>query len=90
MLTWGGILVAPANRPAFATADFPALDQVRTTGQPAYEVAPPLLTTREALHLNAQLPSGAPGALEGQGIADEDLAAYADLYRWYPPVPTPM
>ncbi len=90
MLTWGGLLVAPANRPAFAAADFPALGQVRTASQPAYEIAPPLLTTREALHLNAQLPCAVPDQLQADGISSTDLVAYADLYRWYPLVPAAM
>jgi hypothetical protein len=90
MLTWGGVLVGPANRPAFAAADFPSLDQVRTPGDPPYEIMPPLLTMREALHLNAQLPNAAPDELHAQGISADDLRSYTDLYRWYPTVPASM
>lgn len=90
MLTWGGILVGPGNRPAFAGADFPALAQVRTAQDAPYEVAPPTLTMREALHLNAQLPHGAPENLQADGIPAKDLRSYADLYRWYPSIPAAM
>lgn len=90
MLTWGGVLVGPGNRPAFAGSDFPALPQVRTGQDPPYEIAPPLLTMREALHLNAQLPHSAPEELDASGIPVRDLRSYADLYRWYPSVPAAM
>lgn len=90
MLTWGGILLAPANRQSFELANFPDLSQVCTEGEPPREIAPPLLTMREALHLNAQLPATNVGALSANGIPPTDLQHYADLYRWYPPVPAPM
>lgn len=90
MLTWGGVLVGPGNRPAVAAADFPALTQIRAAQDLPYEIAPPLLTMREALHLNAQLPNAAPDDLDADGIPAKDLRSYADLYRWYPPVPAAM
>ncbi len=90
MLTWGGIVVGPGNRPAFAGADFAALTQVRTAQDPPYEIEPPLLTMREALLLNAQLPDANLGNLNANGIPVKDLFSYADLYRWYPPVPASM
>jgi hypothetical protein len=90
MLTWGGVVVAPGNRPAFGTADFPGLDQVRLAGQEPLEIAPPLLTMREALHLNAQLPCETIDDLRAEGISEAELRSYSDLYRWYPPVPAAM
>jgi hypothetical protein len=90
MLTWGGVVVAPGNRPAFGTADFPGLDQVRLAGQEPLEIAPPLLTMREALHLNAQLPCESIDGLRAEGISEAELRSYSDLYRWYPPVPAAM
>jgi hypothetical protein len=90
MLTWGGIVLAPAIRTAFDTAKFDELAHVRLSGDAAYEIAPPVLTMREALHLNAQLPIDDPSALDADGIPAPDLESYADLYRWYPPVPAAM
>ena len=90
MLTWGGILLGQANRPAYANAAFEELAQVRLAADDPYEIAPPLLTMREALHLNAQLPTSAPATLTAEGIPVRDLESYADLYRWYPAVPAAM
>lgn len=90
MLTWGGVLLGPGNRPAFEGAAFNELQQVRTTGESPYEIAPPILTMREALYLNAQLPNSDLTKIEANGIAARDLDSYAKLYRWYPPVPAAM
>lgn len=89
MLTWGGILVAPANRPTFDGLfdDFP---QVRGFADAPYEISPPLLTMREALSLNRQLPETDPGDLQADGMSSAELCSYAELYRWYPPVPAAM
>lgn len=90
MLTWGGVLLGPGNRPAYEGAAFDELQQVRRAGEPPYEIAPPVLTMREALHLNAQLPIKGPSAIKAKGIPSRDLESYAKLYRWYPPVPAAM
>ncbi len=90
MLTWGGVLLGPGNRPAFDGAAFEDLQQVRKEGEAPYEVAPPILTMREALHLNAQLPIKGSSAIEAKGISPQDLESYANLYRWYPPIPAAM
>lgn len=90
MLTWGGVLLGPGNRPAYEGAAFGELQQVRQAGDPPYEIAPPVLTMREALHLNAQLPIENPSAIKAKGISSRDLESYAKLYRWYPPVPAAM
>ncbi|MDP9223224.1 MAG: hypothetical protein M3P18_05110 [Actinomycetota bacterium] len=89
MLTWGGILVAPANRPTYEGL-FDHLPQVRRADEEPYEIAPPVLTIREALALNAQLPETPPDDLEAHGMSTAELHSYANLYRWYPPVPAAM
>lgn len=90
MLTWGGIVVAPGNRQSFDLANFDELSQVCTIREGPREIAPPLLTMREALHLNAQLPTANVQALRASGIPPTELESYAELYRWYPPVPAAM
>jgi hypothetical protein len=90
MLTWGGLLLGPGNSPAFKTAEFGELAQVRKAGDAPYEIAPPLLTMREVLHLNRQLPSEKLEELDAAGISPKEVESYADLYRWYPPVPAAM
>lgn len=89
MLTWGGLVLAPANRPTYGGL-FDQLPQVRRADDSPYEIAPPVLTMREALNLNAQLPETAPHELEAPGISTAEMRSYADLYRWYPPVPAAM
>jgi hypothetical protein len=90
MLTWGGLVLGPGMDPAFHGASFDDLNHVRRAGASPLEIEPPVLTLKEAVHLNAQLPASDPSALSAEGISDSDLASYADLYRWYPPVPAPM
>jgi hypothetical protein len=89
MLTWGGILVAPANRPTFEGL-FDHLPQTRRGGDEPFEIAPPVVTMREALALNAQLPETPADDLQAQGMSVSELQSYARLYRWYPPVPAAM
>jgi hypothetical protein len=90
MLTWGGLLLGQANEPAFDAARFDELPQVRLAGSEPHEISPPVLTTREALHLNDQLPCQSTADLNAEGIGEEELASYAELYRWYPPIPAAM
>lgn len=90
MLTWGGIVVAPSGKAAFESAGFDELPQVRRVNTEAFEVAPPVLTTREALHLNSQLPTEDVTAINTGGVNPAEVASYAELYRWYPPVPAAM
>jgi hypothetical protein len=89
MHTWGGLLVTPGMRTAFESARFDELEQVsRSTAIIDTTVEP--LTTREVIHLNRQLPSGAGQQISGDGIPGHALAAYERLYRWYPSVPAAM
>jgi hypothetical protein len=90
MLTWGGIVVAPAGKVAFESAGFDELAQVRRADAKPFEISPPVLTTREALHLNAQLPTENTAAIDTAGVNPAEVASYAELYRWYPPVPAAM
>jgi hypothetical protein len=90
MLTWGGLLLGPANISAFDAARFAELAQVRLSTDEPYEISPPILTLREVLHLNRQMPTRNLSEVDADGISSADIASYADLYRWYPSVPAPM
>lgn len=88
MLTWGGVIVHPGQRASFDQAAFHELEQTRAGADPLHVSVPPL-TAKEVVHLNEQLP-GDPATLTAAGIPDPDKEAYGRLYRWYPPVPTPI
>jgi hypothetical protein len=87
MLTWGGVVVDEADANDWL-ARFATVQQCRT-GEEALLIAVPAVTAKEAIHMNAQLPEST-GSLEAKGIPAEDLEAYEQLYRWYPPVPAPI
>lgn len=89
MLTYGGVVLIPAAQEAFAAAKFNELEQV-STDEVARRIVVPSLTAREAIHLNRQLPTDDPAALDAPGLTESEKGAYAELYRWYPPVPTPI
>jgi hypothetical protein len=90
MMTWGGVLLTPAQDEGWINASFGELEQVRRGDQPM-RIEVPLLTVKEAIYLNSQLPSQpGSGGLAAAAIPESQLRAYASLYRWYPPVPTPM
>jgi hypothetical protein len=85
MQTFGGIVSAPGLEQVIRDqCRFADLPFVRLRGQDAMEIRVPVLTRREALHLNAQLPLSGGAVLTAEGITDEELAAYELLYRWYP------
>jgi hypothetical protein len=87
MLAWGGVLVTADEAEQWRAA-FAGLEQTRSTEE-ALAIEVPALTAKEAIHLNEQLPAQA-AQLDAGGIPDADWRAYAQLYRWYPPVPTPI
>lgn len=89
MLTVGGMIVTLGSRQAFEAAKFDQLDQVSRDAAPIL-ISAPALTTKEALHLNRQLPLAAGDLLECPGLDAEDMAGYQQFYRWYPPVPAPI
>jgi hypothetical protein len=86
MLTWGGVIVADQDRQAFTDARFGDLEFVKTDAD-ACLLAPPVLTLREMLRLNDELPlaPGAAGPLTW--LSKGEVDAYSWLHRWYPPVP---
>jgi len=84
MQTWGGIVKSPGNERLVEQCHFEDLDFIRRRGDEALEIRVPVLTRRETLHLNRQLPMESGQRLEGVGIVDEELEAYARFYRWYP------
>lgn len=89
MQTWGGVVVDAGHEAKLALADFASLDQVRSRGMGPLRVNVPLLTAREVLRLEEGLAAGQP-APELPWLKKAESQAFADLHRWYPPVPAPM
>lgn len=86
MLTWGGVVVSDEDRDRFEAARFGDFDFVRRSTTPCL-LEPPVLTIREILRLNDELPitSGSAGPLGW--VSDEELEAYVQLHRYYPSLP---
>ncbi|MFF4825792.1 O-methyltransferase [Streptomyces sp. NPDC001312] len=81
MLTVGGLLHAAGLSDRVGECNFEGLPFV-SSGEEIFEITVPKLTVREALHLDAQLPSGKP--LQAQGVPPSEIAAYSRLYRYLP------
>ena len=81
MLTVGGVLhlAAEQQRIEDAFEDAPHLAK----GEDPVEVRAPVLTPREILLLNQQLPDRTRKAV-CPGVPDSDVQAFTDFYRWYP------
>ena len=88
MQAWGGIIVDAGTADQFRAADFQSLPHVRT-GTDALTINVPVLTAREVLRLEEQLVNDAP-APTLPWLKDSESESFAELHRWYPPVPAPM
>jgi hypothetical protein len=88
MQTWGGVVVDAGTDDQFHRADFRSLSQVRTGADPI-TIDVPVLTAREVLDLEAKLVAGQP-APTLPWLKSAECDSFADLHRWYPPVPAPM
>jgi hypothetical protein len=88
MQTLAGVFVDSGADARFKDADFRSLPQARTTSD-ALVIKVPVLTAREVLDLESrsQVGQDAPGF---SWLKDSEIESFADLHRWYPPVPAPM
>lgn len=82
MLTFGGIFYRAADALELDRCSFGELYHV-TKGDAPVNITVPILTTREVLHLSAQLP-GHENSLASEGIPDAELERFARMYRYYP------
>jgi hypothetical protein len=93
MLTWGGLIVDEGDAARWREA-FADVKQCSRFGDPPLMIEVPALTSKEAIRFNSTLPAGAGGGTAAlaheTGVPVEDCEAYEALYRWYPPVPTPI
>ncbi len=81
MMTTGGIFFHDADVEALEGCQFASLSQV-VDGEVPFEVKVPVLTAREVLWLNAQLPTEDP--VSAPGVPPADCEAYARVHRHYP------
>jgi hypothetical protein len=83
MVTVGGVLVKQDELALFDACAFASVEYSRQ-GTEAYEIKVPCLTGKEIRHLNAQLPSSQNAPLQAPGVSDDDIRAYAEMYRYFP------
>lgn len=85
MLTWGGIVSTPGVSRVIETCRFEDLGFVRT-GEESCRLAVPVVTAKEAAHIERQLPLDdvkptVPGMLAAQ------VDDYVSIYRWHRALP---
>jgi hypothetical protein len=83
MVTLGGVLVSEKDRSLFEKCAFGNVEFARHGAEP-YSIKVPCLTGREIRHLNSQLPARLDVPLTAPGVPDEDIRAYAGMYRYFP------
>lgn len=73
-----------ADNVRLGDAPFAHLEFIRE-GQDAFEIEPPLLTTREARFLNREMPAiEEPGTVHPDWLTPEELDNFKKVYRYYP------
>lgn len=82
MLSIGGLLYRTAEEHRVTECNFDDLPFVARGEQP-YVITVPLLTFRETLLLDSKLPA-APDPTEFPGVEQDEIDAYARLYRYLP------
>jgi hypothetical protein len=83
MLTVGGYFVDPTDASLLSPEQFLDLDFVRP-GQETYLIEVPILTWREATHLNWRLPRSAPAVALPKWLPENERRRYGKVYRHYP------
>jgi hypothetical protein len=82
MLTVGGVFYPVGEQDRLNDCSFDELAQV-TDGDDAVDITVPVLTTREVLHVTAQLPAELT-AVDSPGLPRKELELFARMYRYYP------
>jgi hypothetical protein len=82
MLTVGGVIYQNRDDKKRRRAEFDSLPFVKNADEP-YVIPTPLLTHREMMALDSQLPAPA-GTVSVPGVPAKDIEAYADVYRYFP------
>jgi hypothetical protein len=88
MQTIGGVVIDPGTEAPFRSAEYRLLPYVRP-GSETLRIKVPVLTAREVLNLESRSQLGAP-VPSFSWLKQVEADSFADLHRWYPPVPAPM
>ncbi len=88
MQTIGGVVVDAGTEAAYRSAEFRLLSQCRT-GEEPLRIKVPVLTAREVLDLESRSEVGGP-VPDFTWLKSSEAESFAELHRWYPPVPAPM
>jgi hypothetical protein len=83
MLTVGGYFVDPNDRRRLPPESFTDLDFVRPDREP-YLIEVPIMTWREATHLNERLPRSAPDVSHPKWLPEDERRRYGKVYRHFP------
>lgn len=83
MLTVGGYFVDDQDLQKLPADSFVDLDFIRLDKEP-YLIDVPVLTWREASHLDTRLPRSAPDVAKPSWLPPEDRQKYGKLYRYFP------
>lgn len=84
MQTLGGLFLSPGLRVAYENCRFGELEFIRHRGDEPVEVFVPIVTHRERLHLNQQLPAPPEAPPTSPGLTEKERSAYKTFQRWYP------
>lgn len=84
MLTVGGLFYDEGQRHLVGMAGFDDFAFVNADERTPYVIDAPNLTYREIRHLDSQLPAEDLTTLDVKAIPEEDVAKYAEVYRYFP------
>jgi hypothetical protein len=83
MYTLGGVFVNPADSGRLGPHAFDDLFFARS-GEEAFEISPPMLTSREVRFLNRRMPAAEEGGQDPSWLSTEELDSFKQIYRYYP------
>ncbi len=85
MLTIGGLIGGAPDIRNLGACDFEGLTFIRNNlGEEPYEIRVPRLTKKERLYLDSFMPSADKWKPHAFEMSAEDVAAYREIYRFYP------
>jgi hypothetical protein len=85
MMSLGGVLIENRDVQRLDSCGLdPAHLAFIRTGDDAFDIAVPPLTSHEVHYLNSQLPTRGRRLLKGRGVPVEHLKQFGDIYRYYP------
>jgi hypothetical protein len=85
MLTFGGVIGGPVERRLLEACDFSKAPYIRrSVKDDPYEIKVPILTRKERLHLDSEMPCPNGWKPKQFELADDAIKTYREIYRFYP------